>query len=187
MVTKYANGQLSKWDEYLDQAVFACRIRTHLATRKSPFYLVYGCQPRIPGDLTQPKLTDPLEDELTLNQEARIRKLNAVRAEAQQNIRSQGSKMKERYDATVPIENLKVGDFVLIRNNTKKKFEPLWVGPYKIIRTCPLQTYQLEHKDESIKEDLVYRDRHKLARVDELNSNKSWYSKTQNVGEPTII
>ena len=96
MLTKYTNGQLSKWDEYLDQAVFACRIRNHIATKKSPFYLVYGCQPRIPGDTTQPKLSDPLEDELSLNQEKRFTKLKKARDEAKQSLMHQANKMKER-------------------------------------------------------------------------------------------
>lgn len=43
MLTKYLIGKSRKlWDRYLDQALFAARIRTHTTTRYSPFYLVYG-------------------------------------------------------------------------------------------------------------------------------------------------
>ena len=38
------------WDLYLDQALFACRIRMHSTTKLSPFYLVYGRQPHLLGD-----------------------------------------------------------------------------------------------------------------------------------------
>src|SRR5947207_11763894 len=38
------------WDLYLDQALFACRIRTHSTTKTSPFYLLYGKHPHLLGD-----------------------------------------------------------------------------------------------------------------------------------------
>src|SRR5436309_219682 len=33
------NKPTKLWDLYLDQAVFACRVRTHTTTKTSPFYL----------------------------------------------------------------------------------------------------------------------------------------------------
>ncbi|CAF1134091.1 unnamed protein product [Didymodactylos carnosus] len=34
--------------------LFVCRVRTHSITRGTPFYLVYGKEPTIPGDTHQP-------------------------------------------------------------------------------------------------------------------------------------
>ena len=39
------------WDLYLDQALFACRVRTNSTTKESPFYLVYGQHPHLFGDV----------------------------------------------------------------------------------------------------------------------------------------
>jgi len=51
MLTKLLLGKSTKlWDLYLDQALFACRVRTHSTTKTSPFYLVYGKHPRLLGD-----------------------------------------------------------------------------------------------------------------------------------------
>ena len=51
ILTKYLLGKPTKlWDQYLDQALFACRVRTHSTTQTSPFYLVYGKHPRLLGD-----------------------------------------------------------------------------------------------------------------------------------------
>ena len=51
MLTKYLLGKPTKmWDLYLDQALFACRVRTHSITETSPYYLVYGKHPRLVGD-----------------------------------------------------------------------------------------------------------------------------------------
>ncbi|KAH6582934.1 hypothetical protein BASA60_001697 [Batrachochytrium salamandrivorans] len=34
----------------LQQTIFALRVRKHAVTNKSPFYLLYGVEPRLPGD-----------------------------------------------------------------------------------------------------------------------------------------
>src|SRR5947207_14774977 len=44
------NKSMKLWDLYLDQAVFACRIRTHSTTKTSPFYLLYSRHPHLLGD-----------------------------------------------------------------------------------------------------------------------------------------
>jgi len=41
------NKTTKLWDLYLDQAVFACRSRTHSTTKTSPFYLLYGRHPHL--------------------------------------------------------------------------------------------------------------------------------------------
>jgi hypothetical protein len=38
------------WDEYLTQAVFAIRLRIHAVSKYSPFYLLYGVNPKLLGD-----------------------------------------------------------------------------------------------------------------------------------------
>ncbi|KAG2209354.1 hypothetical protein INT45_002604, partial [Circinella minor] len=42
MLQKYTNSALHIWDQYLDAALFACRIRTHTTAKYSPYYLTYG-------------------------------------------------------------------------------------------------------------------------------------------------
>lgn len=37
-----------KWDQFLNQALFTCRIRTHAITKQNTFYLVYGRHPNLP-------------------------------------------------------------------------------------------------------------------------------------------
>ena len=55
MLIKYCIGQSIKdWDKYLNQTLFATRIRTHTTTGFSPFYLLYGINPHLPGDASGP-------------------------------------------------------------------------------------------------------------------------------------
>lgn len=50
MLRKYVKGTVTRWDDYLNTALFACRIRNHRTTKVSPFYVVYGQHPRVPGE-----------------------------------------------------------------------------------------------------------------------------------------
>jgi len=44
------NKPTDKWDNFLDDALFACRIRLNKSTGYSPFFLKYGFHPHLPGD-----------------------------------------------------------------------------------------------------------------------------------------
>ncbi|KAG2216040.1 hypothetical protein INT45_007161 [Circinella minor] len=58
MLRKYTNGALHIWDQYLDAALFACRIRTHTTAKYSPYYLTYSRDPILPGDFLRPYIPD---------------------------------------------------------------------------------------------------------------------------------
>lgn len=42
MLTKYVKGEVHSWDEFIETALFSCRIRKHATTGFSPFYMTYG-------------------------------------------------------------------------------------------------------------------------------------------------
>ena len=51
MLTKYLiNRPRNQWDLYLNQALFASRVRTHSTTRFSPLFLLYRREPKLPTD-----------------------------------------------------------------------------------------------------------------------------------------
>jgi hypothetical protein len=85
MLTKYVKGQVHSWDEYVDSSLFSCRIRKHATTGYSPFYLVYGQEPVLPGDSRRPFMDPLTEEDPELVAEdvlARIRDLREKRFEA---------------------------------------------------------------------------------------------------------
>lgn len=59
MLAKYVNDEQSDWDEKINSMLFAYRTSIHSSTKETPFYLVYGRQPRLPVDLALP--TGPVE------------------------------------------------------------------------------------------------------------------------------
>lgn len=78
ILTKYFKGQVHNWGKYLDSALFSCRIRKHATTGYSPFYLVYGHDPVLPGDSCCPFMDPLIEEDSELVAEdvlARMREL----------------------------------------------------------------------------------------------------------------
>ena len=49
ILSKTIQGAVRHWDKFLSQAVFACRTRVNRNTGKSPFLLLYGVDPKLPG------------------------------------------------------------------------------------------------------------------------------------------
>ena len=111
MISKLLFGKHTKlWDLYLDQALFACRIRTHATTKTSPFYLVYGRQPHLLGDPNQALLIDATlagHDECILV-------VQSARQEAVTTTYQRALKAKGIQDEIVTPHSLEEGDWVLV-------------------------------------------------------------------------
>lgn len=182
MLKKYVNGDVHSWDEYIDTVTFACRIRKHATTGYSPFFLVYGTQPRIPGDFHRPYMNDITEFDANLITEdalTRIRNLRETRFLAEENLRNQGIKDKERWDNLIKgkeTQTFKKNDFVLLRHESKKGLEYNWMGPYQIINCNPdFNVYQIKEIEGNIYNSWVHTDRLKPISVNNTNISTSWY------------
>jgi hypothetical protein len=128
------------WDQYLDPALFACRIRTNQTTKTSPFYLLYGRQPHLFGDPNQalPVDTPPADSE------ERIKLLQSARQEAAIASYERALLAKGKRDDIVTPHTLDEGEWVLVRQEGYNKFESTWFGPYQIIQKMLLGTYRLQ-------------------------------------------
>jgi hypothetical protein len=55
-ITALCSSRVNRWDEHIDEVLFGIRVRTHSVTRFSPFFLLFGIDPRIPGDISPPNV-----------------------------------------------------------------------------------------------------------------------------------
>ncbi|PVU87824.1 hypothetical protein BB561_006156 [Smittium simulii] len=121
-----ANSENNKtrWDEYLNLAVWATRIRPHSVTKLSPYFLVYGVELRIPGDaLPSSVLTNELNEYTSM-----IERISNLEMEREKG-REQQEKAKEgiikRHEKINKIgEQYKEGSYVLMANHHKKEIRP---------------------------------------------------------------
>lgn len=140
------------WDDYVDGAVFTINTNESNTTKYSPFFLMFGRNPRLPFEIE--KLEQPLTDSESLTQvmqglsseeaiRERVDEISRIKdtlfPRVDENIKGAQEKQKQQYKKKKgqPVCPFKVGDFVLQRNMLQKtkagyKYEDQWLGPYKI-------------------------------------------------------
>lgn len=182
MLKKYVNGDVHSWDEYLDAVASAYRIRRHRTTGHSPFFLVYGVNPRIPGDFYRPfihKTTEIDQELLTEDALTRIRRLREKRFIAEEHMRLQGKKDKEKWDEKVKngeAQVFEVGNYILLRHESKKGLEYNWMGPYIVQnRNLDFNVYKIKEVNGKEYKSWVHTDRLQLVKFSGDNISNSWY------------
>lgn len=172
MLSKYVGDFPTRWDAFLQQIIFTCRVRTHSATKQSPFKLVYGIEPIIPGDTTNPYLFDETDSEEMLEYRVKeLESLGQLRAAALERAYLNVTRMKKQFDINVHSQDYKIGEYVWMKKMKCGALEPKFEGPFQILNVCPLGTFQLLKQNGDIKQDLVHKDRLKLANLGENEKN----------------
>ena len=104
MLRKFTNGALHMWDDHVHSALWACRIRIHSTTGFSPYYLTYGRQPKLPGDIMRPYIDKATFDDPRTVANFTARELEGLgqhRAAAEFRMKAMAEKDKIRWDAAI--------------------------------------------------------------------------------------
>jgi len=186
ILTKMCVGSsVHDWDSYLPQAVFSCRIRQHRSSQFSPYYLVYGQNPRIPEDSVSGGDRGSVEP---VDQEQRIKTLKHARQLANERMLEKAAKAglvsADKWKDDSQQRSLSVKDWVLIRNESPEKLEPRWYGPLQVHRRHWLGTYALKTPDGRIMSHLVHGDR--LIKAHAHSPTQFWAWKQKAIGEEVI-
>ena len=143
------------WDSQLKFSLWENRITSKRATGKSPYELVYGRAAVFPVQLALPMARFMQE-----NQEEpddMIRRINQLveleetRNQVDQRLIEYQEKMKNVFDQHAKDRNFQVGDLVLrwdvhrAEKGKHAKFDPLWYGPFKIVKLGRNNTFSLEN------------------------------------------
>jgi hypothetical protein len=180
MLRKYVNGAIHRWDDFVYAALWASRIRVHSTTGFSPYYLVYGREPRLPGDVLRPYITkEMLLDKRTVADltSRELELLGQHRAAAEFRLKAMGEADKQRWDAKIKPTSFEIGDMVMLTHEGKFGLEPRYKGPYIVTKVFPdFGTYQLETIAGEPLQSLVHVDRLKAAKGDK--PAEPWYDPT---------
>ena len=139
-------GTRERWDEFVQAAVFNLNARKHDVTGFAPFYLVYGFNPRLPGDIFPPCIYSTSESDVSLQTTRELTRLGQHRALAlkrsQKNAQAYAKNSGDH-------RTFKIGEFVKLKNHTKLKLQFKWKGPFIIYGIGPHNTYYLKRADGS--------------------------------------
>ena len=166
-IVKLCAGNLDQWPLVVPAAVYADRITTRRATGFSPYFLLHGVHPLMPGDLADATfMVTQYKPGMTTAEliEARTRQLLKLPEDV---IKARNILKQSRFRSKIAYENkfarrickdaYKPGALVLIRNNPiensvsiERKTADRYMGPYRIIRQTQGGSYILEEMDGTI-------------------------------------
>lgn len=142
------------WDKFLLYFTYAYNTTPSTVHSYCPYELIFAKSPTI-QEFTSSSKIDPIYNVDAYYQEMRAR-LQTATSLAKKLIEQNKTKQKAQYDKTInPIE-LRQNDLVLLRREQNHKHEPLFDGPYQIIKID--QTNCLI-KDEKGKTQEVHKNR----------------------------
>ena len=125
-----------EWDEILPSALWALRTTKNVVTNHSSFELVYGREDQQPFDIAArpTKSVNKSSDEVLLE---KFTNHYLWTIEAANNIKNANKYWANRREEKNSMNNgkrIKPGDLVLVRNFSRTKLEPYFVGPLKVIK-----------------------------------------------------
>jgi hypothetical protein len=97
-----------------------------------------------------------------------------ARTKANELLLARAIRTKRIRDSVVTKTSFKKGDWVLIRNESGKKFESKWFGPYRVLSSYPLGIYALEEPSGRVLRSLINGSR--LLEANVANLTKLWAS-----------
>jgi len=133
MLAAIAESDPTNWDKYMPSVIYAYNSAYHHTVQDTPYYLMYGRDPRPPLPISV-----EMED-LTSTNEERIELLNQAREAIHSALLEDQQRNKEYYDQRgIPqrfaLEKLVMLMAIIPHDASPRKLFPRYVGPYRIKR-----------------------------------------------------
>ncbi len=128
----YVDEDQMNWDHWVSFATYSYNTTKHSATGFTPFELLFGRLSTVPSAINGPPEPQYNYDNYVSELKSR---LQTVHYQARQNLLASKDKSKEYYDQATGETKLKVGDKVLlydetVRRGRSSKLSAKWIGPY---------------------------------------------------------
>ena len=139
MLAKSVEKNGKDWDKHLPYVLFAYRSGLQQSTGESPFYLLYGQDPRLPTDKVLNVPVDQRNIDLRDYKEEMTYSFSTAWQLAQAEISKAQGRQKKFHDKGAKQPILQVGDRVFVYNPSKKqgkayKLARHYMGPYWILK-----------------------------------------------------
>ena len=167
-LSMFVSDNQKDWDEYLPSILFAYRTSPQATTGDSPFYLLYGREPRLPIDVNLlPPNIDHLSTSIAEHRARIVSQLEEAQRLAKENTERTQQEMKARYDLKAAPVEYKIGQRVWVftpktRKGLSKKLLHRWHGPYRIVKQLSPVNFKLRNAANRLVATPVHVNRMKL-------------------------
>jgi transposase InsO family protein len=131
---RYILENQTDWDCWISYATFVFNTTPHSGTGFTPFELLFGRKPNIPGILQEPLENRYNYDSYVQELQSRLQSCYDV---ARSNLNAKKEKSKGYYDRNTVVPLFAIGEKVLlhdekVRRGRSAKLSPPFIGPYEI-------------------------------------------------------
>ena len=141
MLSKKVDASGKDWDEHLPFVLFAYRASIQESTQESPFYLLYGRDPKLPSALGLEREPTRQDVDLCTYSTEVTQRLQKAWDLAQASVKDAQQKQKFFYDRNTKPPHFCVGQRVFVympgaRQGKAYKFARPFHGPFRIVSVC---------------------------------------------------
>ena len=142
MLSMYVQKHGQDWDRYLPCMLYAYRVSAQESTRESPFFLMFGRDPRQPTEEALSYPTSPYLVDVDDYKSELVQGLSDAWKVAKEHIQSAQGHQKKTYDRHAKPPRYKVGDRVMVHmpheaTGKAAKLARPYFGPYRILSVTP--------------------------------------------------
>ena len=184
MLAKSVVPGITEWDQKLPFVLFAYRASLQTSTGDSPFFLMYGRDPRLPTETTLSPLYDRQALDLDDYKTTLVREMSMAWEQAREAVHKAQKKQKYYYDKREQNAKFNVGDQVFVCMPAKKtgpmrKLACPFQGPYRVMEVYPngLDVRPVEKPAATSIRVAMDRVRHCPPQISELSTTKSTVSR----------
>ena len=137
-LSMYVSTHQKDWDQHLSLILFAYRVSPNATTKESPFYLLYGREPRLPIDVSLLASPDHLSSSVSELRSRVIENLENAKRIVDSNTQLAQQRMKCQYNKTSSPVTYDIGSRVWVytpksRKGLSKKLAHNYHGPYRVV------------------------------------------------------
>ncbi|KAL8624895.1 hypothetical protein ACOMHN_016191 [Nucella lapillus] len=131
--------QKQRWTEYIAELVQMYNSTPHSSTGFSPFYLMFGREPRLPLDLFLGEQSEGGERMPAEWLKEHLKKLRVAHDKAGEQIRAEAAKRKERHDQGRQVSDLRPNDLVVTKQHYRSrcKIQDFWGERVYVVAQIP--------------------------------------------------
>lgn len=131
-IRSHVSVDKTDWDIWLPYFVYCFNTTPSMAHNYCPYELVFGKQSNLPTDLNTVNIIDPIYNIDDYAREVKFR-LQTANDRAKKILELNKAKNKYYYDEKLTSLDLKIGDKVILRNDSGHKLDPVYLGPFEVV------------------------------------------------------